>query len=237
MKRRKHKRKKNHVIIVTSDAVDANVKQLRIRPWLLQLVIIVFCVIVGVVIGLFLYENEVWKAANQKTAAQKEVVAQLEEQKKALESEVESLNNKINILSETVNQKTQTENELSAQLEKQNTPTEFPLTGSASYEEIAEGDPMCVFKAAVGITVVATGGGIVSAVNDDGEYGHCVWIDHGNGYVTIYRNQGDVLVNQGDKVAQGTTLYVIGEENTTLGYQMMKDGAYINPMDMLAISG
>ena len=62
-------------------------------------------------------------------------------------------------------------------------------------------------------------------------------MDHGNGYVTIYRNQGDAMVKQGDSVVQGTTLFMIGEDNTKLGYQMLKDGTYINPMDMLAISG
>jgi len=89
----------------------------------------------------------------------------------------------------------------------------------------------------VGVTVVATASGTVSAVNDDGEYGHSVWVDHGNGYITIYRNQGEVIVKQGDTVAQGTTIYMIGEENTKLGYQMLKDGNYISPMDMLSISG
>ena len=34
MKERKHKRKLNHVLILTSDAADANVKQFRIRAWL-----------------------------------------------------------------------------------------------------------------------------------------------------------------------------------------------------------
>ena len=41
----------------------------------------------------------------------------------------------------------------------------------------------------------------------------------------------------GDTVVQGTTLFVIGEDNADLGYQMQKDGSYINPMDMLEISG
>ena len=38
-------------------------------------------------------------------------------------------------------------------------------------------------------------------------------------------------------MVQGTTLFVIGEDNADLGYQMQKDGSYINPIDMLAISG
>ena len=44
-------------------------------------------------------------------------------------------------------------------------------------------------------------------------------------------------MNVGDSVVQGTTLFVIGEDNADQGYQMQKDGSYINPMDMLAISG
>lgn len=237
MERKKHKRKTNHVVIVTSDAVDANVKQFRIRPWLFQLIVIVVCVAIGAGIGYLYYEDKIWEAASAKSAVQQEAMAQLEEQKKELESEVESLKSKITILSETVNQKTQTESELAAQLEKQSTPTEFPLTGSASIEEAAEGDPICIFTASVGTTVVATASGTVTAAGDEEEYGHNLWIDHGNGYITIYRNQGEANVKQGDKVVQGTTLFLIGEENTRLGYQMMKDGVYINPMDMLAISG
>lgn len=85
--------------------------------------------------------------------------------------------------------------------------------------------------------VVATAGGTVINVNDDSEYGHNVWIDHGNGYVTIYRNKGTVTVKQGDKVVQGTTLFLIDEDSTQLGYQMMRDNVYISPMELLAISG
>ena len=79
--------------------------------------------------------------------------------------------------------------------------------------------------------------GTVTAVNDDPEYGHNVWVDHGNGYTTIYRNQGEVKVKQGETVTQGTTLFLITDNSSKLGYQMMKDGAYVNPMDMLEISG
>ena len=96
---------------------------------------------------------------------------------------------------------------------------------------------MCIFSCTTGSMVVATAGGTVIAVNDDGEYGHNVWVDHGNGYVTIYRNQGEVKVKQGQTVRQGNTLMMITDENSKLGYQMMKDSAYINPMELLNISG
>ena len=244
MQRKKHKRKMNHVVIVTSDAVDANVKQFRIRPWVLQLIILLLCVIIGVLIGVLVYEGQIWEAVSRSNTEKQETILALQEEcqtlvdeKKALESQIAELNEEIQILSNTVNEKVQTENELKAQLEQQSLPTDFPLNGSASMEEITSGDPMCVFTASVGITVVATANGTVTAVNDDGEYGHNVWVDHGNGYVTVYRNQGDPTVKEGDSVVQGTTLFMIGEDNTKLGYQMLKDGVYISPMDMLAING
>lgn len=244
MERKKHKRKTSHVVIVTSDAVDANVRQFRIPPWLVKLLIMAGCVLIGAVIGYLAYQAPVLEQAAEASSAAQEALTQmeqekltLEEEKKELEIQVESLNNKITILSETVNQKTQAESQLAAQLEQQNTPTEFPLTGSASIQEVTEGDPICILNASVGVMVVATAGGTVMAVNDDTEYGHNVWVDHGNGYITIYRNQGDTSVKAGDKVSQGTTLFIIGENNTVLGYQMMKDGAYINPTEMLVISG
>ncbi len=244
MQCKKHKRKTNHVVIVTSDAVDANVKQFRIKPWMLHIIIGVLCVVIGALMGCLIYEEELWEAANRHSNELRNAMNILEDEKQVLQEEkeallleIDSLNDQILILSETVNQKVQNETELKEVLEGQYLPTEFPLTGSASMEEFTEGNPICVFTASAGIMVVSTAGGTVAAVNDDSEYGHNVWIDHGNGYITIYRNKGEVIVKQGDEIVQGTTLFLIGEDNTTLGYQMMKDGAYISPMEMLAISG
>lgn len=244
MQRKKHKRKMNHVVIVTSDTVDANVKQFRMKPWVLQTVILLLCVVIGIVIGCFVYEEQVWETVNRKNEVKQEEIvklesekANLEQEKHALESQMAELNEQIQILSATVNEKVQSENALTEQLEKMSMPTEFPLTGSASMEENAEGNPICIFNASVGTTVVATASGTVTAINDDDEYGHNIWIDHGNGYVTVYRNSGEPTVKKGDSVVQGTTLFIIADENGKLGYQMLKDGEYIHPMDMLSISG
>ena len=62
----------------------------------------------------------------------------LAEQNSKLEAQVTEQAEEIQILSDTVSQKVQSESELSATLEKQSLPTEFPLTGSASMEEVTE---------------------------------------------------------------------------------------------------
>lgn len=197
----------------------------------------ILCAVLGACAGYFYFVNGIREEMDRVISAQQEQFTALEQEKAELESQIVSLKETIRILSDTVNQKTQNENLLSEQLERQTTPTEFPLTGAATMEMATEGDPMCIFTATDGAMVVATAGGIVTAVNDDSEYGHNVWVDHGNGYVTVYRNSGEVKVKQGEMVMQGTTLFLIEDENSKLGYQMLKDGIYIDPMEMLAISG
>lgn len=244
MGRKGHKRKNSHVVIVTSDAADGRMKQFRIRPWILQTLIIIACVFVGGVIGYFIYAEDIWAARQQRTALQDDAIstleqekAELEEQINALNAEIESLNGNVKILSETVAQKVQREDELSEKLEQQSLPTKFPLKGLATMEEVTEGDPICIFSSSSGSMVVATANGTVVVVNEDPEYGNNVWVDHGNGYTTIYRNRGEVKVKQGETVTQGATLMLITDDDSKLGYQMMKDGAYVDPMDMLDISG
>lgn len=246
MGRKRHKRKNNHVVIVTSDATDSKMRQFRIRPWILQTVVIFQCVIIGALIGFFLYEKDAWaeelvqaEEENETIAALEQENAQLEEKIAGLNGEIDALNEEIRILSDTVTQKAQTESELAEQLEKQTMPTEFPLTGKTSMEETtdASGNPICVFTASEGSMVVAAANGSVIVVNEDPEYGNNVWVDHGNGYTTIYRVGGEVKVRQGETVTQGETLFVVTGNDSKLGYQIMRDNVYIDPMEVLAISG
>ncbi len=234
---KRHKRKKRQMVIIASDAVDAGVEQFRYHPWMIRIIVLLLCVLLGVGIGFVYFISGVWTEQQQQTVDWQAQIAELEQGKAELENEILALNDTIQIMSETIKQKTESEMQLSEQLQKQYLPTRFPLTGSATMEEATEGDPMCIFTAMGGAMVVATAGGTVTAVNDDSVYGHNVWVDHGNGYVTVYRNVGQVKVKKGEMVTSGTTLFLVGEEGGKLGYQMMKDGVYINPMDMLAISG
>ncbi len=255
MESKKHKRKRNHVVIVTSDAADASVKQFRISPWVVWLVVAVFCVLIGTGLGYLMYEDQIWSMANDKIDVYKEEIKDLEKQLAAKDEEVaarqeefaaqckdyekqiEELNEKLTIMGDTVNQKVEEVNVLQEQMDAMYNPIMLPLTGGASIEEVSEGDPMCVFTASEGALVVATAGGSVMEIVEESEYGYKVSIDHGNGYVSIYRNQGEPKVKQGDTVMQGATIFVIDADNLKLGYQIMSDNVYINPMEMMHIEG
>lgn len=246
MERRGHKRKNNHVVIVTSDATDVKMRQFRVRPWILQTIIAFQCAIIGALIGFFLYEKDAWARDLQRAEEENATIAALEEERDGLHSqiaglndEVADLNEKVRILSDTLTQKAQSESELAERLEKQALPTEFPLTGKTNMENTVDagGNPVCVFTASNGSMVVATANGTVIVVNEDSEYGNNIWVDHGNGYVTIYRADGEVKVRQGETVTRGATLFLITGDNGRLGYQMMRDSTYIDPMEVLVISG
>ena len=248
MKTKKHKRKTNHVVIVASDAADAGVRHLRLNHWVFRILSAVFCIIVGCVLGIVIYGGqyraEVRENANEKIAGVQAANQELQEQLAAVESEnldmqsqVIALNSKIDLLSDTVNQKTEEVNALEEELRRQNIPSHFPMTSSASIEEITEGELACVLNGTEGAVVVAAATGVVTEVGEDTDYGVRVVLDHGNGYVTIYRNKGKSLVKIGDTVTQGGALYYIGSDNTKLGYQIQQDGVYINPMQLIDISG
>lgn len=237
MEPKKHKRKIKRYIILTSDATNNVDRQIRLYPSAILILILLFCGVVAAGI-LYVAENDLFQSmAAQNQQRQTLMLQDLEEKNKALEEEVKNLSSNVIVLSETLQQKVDSETKLQAELTELSLPTDFPLNRAASITESTEGNPMCIFAASEGSFVIAAAKGTVIAVEDDAEYGHSITIDHGNGYVTVYKNKGDVQVKVGDEIMKGMTLYIVGEENTSLGYQMMLEETYINPMEMLAISG
>lgn len=96
---------------------------------------------------------------------------------------------------------------------------------------------MLIFSASSGINVLTTGTGTVEVVDADETYGTRIVIDHGNGYQSIYRNSGTSLVKQGESLGKGYILFSIGKDNMELGYQIMLNEEYIDPMTMIEING
>lgn len=237
MSKNRHKRKVSHILIYTTDAVDADMKQVRIHPWVLAGVTLIVCCVLGAVIGYAVYEGELWERIREHDASQNAALIAAQDEKDALQEKIDEQDAKIEMLSITIQDQTQQIEELQAQIAEQSVPTDYPLTGSASMTVITDGDPMVEFTATEGSTVVAAGKGVVTAVEEDEVYGNRVVIDHGNGYVSIYRNKGESQVKAGDEVASGTTLFMVTEDNRQLGYQIKENDVYIDPTTIIAIKG
>ncbi len=70
--------------------------------------------------------------------------------------------------------------------------------------------------------------------------GQKIFIDHGNGWQSVYAHLEDVFVKTGDVVKKGQSIGIVGQpglnevmEGPHLHYSLLKDGKVVNPRDYL----
>lgn len=91
------------------------------------------------------------------------------------------------------------------------------------------------FTADIGTAVHATGDGVVETVEVSGwGYGQCIVINHGYGYKTRYAHLSAFKVKQGQKVARGQLIGLVGNTGKSTGphlhYEVEKGGEKVNPV-------
>lgn len=176
------------------------------------------------------------ESANKSVSELNAQLQQAKDEKRQFELENSELKEKVSILSETVNDKVN-----QAQKEaKSREPSGFPLKGTASYNENEtelDGHPIAYFEVAAGVAVIATANGKVSSITGSKADGYAITVDHGNGYCSVYRNGSEPKVGEGDEVTKATELFVIDAEHKKLGYQIIKNDNYIDPLELMEIYG
>lgn len=232
------KRRNRFALLLVTEKDDGTMKQHTISSALVEVAAAVLFMIAVAVICKFIYDGITLKEARQEIVNQIITINNLTDENEALSVENSTLSNKVTVLSEAVSMKVATEDAISQEMVENAMPKGFPLSsGNTTMEEVEEGEPMLVFTAVQGVNVVTSGTGTVVSVSADEEYGNRIIIDHGNGYQSIYRNSGAALVKNGESLGKGYILFSIGEENQELGYQIMKDEEYIDPMMIIDING
>ncbi len=179
-------------------------------------------------------------AANNSILALRMQSEEIIEENSRLVSENEKLQEKVDILSDTVNDKLYQEEQREAQRAKSCMPSGFPLKGTASYnanETELDGQPIAYFQVAPGTGVIATANGTVSSVAGSSGNGYIIMVDHGNGYFSVYRNGSKPKVDEGDEVTKATELFVIEAGQERLGYQIIQENQYINPLEFMETYG
>ncbi len=247
MKKGKKKTKINYFLLLVSDSPTKKVKKFKYTRarinFIKTLIALFFLALLGYV-AFSSYQNMV---VMNREAAFTAKIKELEEANAVLTQERDELADKVTILSKTVNEKVDAEKIL----EEKNLPKGFPLSGIAAMEETQEtiegeeGDeirPMLLFDADEEVSVVATGGGTVCHREMDNEYGYQIHIDHGNGYITIYRSGTTPKVDVGNEVTRGTLLFEMKEDEDNeladkMAYQVTLDGEYVVPTEVLEING
>lgn len=263
MELKRRKSKVSYTVMVTSDSAKKSMREFHLRAGAVGAVTLLVFLLVVFVICYMVYSSIALSDSVERSKGQQEQITRLQEEKSQLELKNQELADKVSILSETVNQKVEVEQALAAEKEEIHIPKGFPLSGSAQIETAEEAAANAeaqgteedeaalpedtveeeidrneiVFAASEGINVIAAGAGTVTVVDADVKYGNTISIDHGNGYVTTYRNAGSPVVKSGDEVTRGAILYVVGEDNKRMGYSITKEGTYIDPMEIIEING
>lgn len=251
------KRKITYTIILTSDSPAASHRRMHIRTGAIAVVSFVLFV---AVICYAVYSTITMGGYVERSAKQVEQIVQLKEENEKLSAENKTLGDRAASLEETLKSKEAQEHELVAAHEENYIPRGFPMSGAAQIleedtaaqteegQEQAEDDDALkveakdewkerVFVSTEGTKVVATAPGTVKEVREaEGEVSYVI-IDHGNGYITTYRNLGSPIVEEGSQVVKGVALFLVGEDNTETGYSIRKDEGYVDPLELIEIKG
>ncbi len=102
-----------------------------------------------------------------------------------------------------------------------------PFTGKPAFHSGID------FSSHEGTGIKAVADGVVVWAGKNGGYGNLVEIDHGNGYVTRYAHNSQILVKVGDKVTAGQLISKMGKTGRAtashLHFEVLKNGRKINP--------
>lgn len=237
----KSKNKKiNYHVLFMPDDDSAAVKKLSVK---IEVLIVFFAAIAFLIIAALTYclilSGEL-RGASRSILELKTQLQEITEENDLLVSENEELQEKVAILSDTVNDKIQQEEERAAEQAQSCIPSGFPLKSTASYNEDEtelDGQPIAYFEVAQGTGVIATANGTVSSIAGNSSSGYIIMVDHGNGYFSIYRNGSKPKVSEGDEVTKATELFVIEAGQERLGYQIIEENEYINPLELMEIYG
>lgn len=233
----KNKRKSKFALLIVTEKEDGTIRRHTVHSAIVELLAAILFVITVAVICNFVYNSITIKDARKEIVNQIITINNLTDENEALSVENSTLTSKVEVLSETVSKKAATEDAISQETVENALPKGFPLSGSATMKEAEESEPMLIFTAAGGVNIITSGTGIVVSVDADTEYGTRIVIDHGNGYQSVYRNNGSSLVKVGEELGKGYILFTVGEDNQELGYQILQNEEYIDPMLLIDISG
>ena len=255
-KPKKHRHKRHYTFMIISGDSDGSTKRLHLNHFKTQLLAYTCFAIALAIICYIIYAAMTINTLKGIPAEQRAALETLTNDNSVLQASNETLETEVEQLKAAINKRLEEEQQSLEEAETLAMPTGFPLTGTASMtnavddttsttitelteenKDEATGNPLVVFTTAEGSSIIASGTGTVLTVTTDAKFGNSVSIDHGNGYISIYRNAGDPLVTEGSQIDKGDIIFVVTKDNTSLGYQIQQDEKFIDPEDLIEING
>jgi len=178
----------------------------------------------------------------QEIISQQEVaVSELEDQTTVLQAEIEDMEASLHEAKVTIDANKNLKQQEEEKQTEETKPTSLPVdNASALPSEYTEEKQYVEFTTGMGTRVLATADGVVKSIvqeADHPELGYIVTVDHGNSYSSVYMMPILPQVNEGDKVARGTTLFTVDQDNLKLAYKIMINDIPVDPMEVMKIDG
>lgn len=199
-------------------------------------------IVIGLIISMMVHNHKLKTSLSEAERSVEELGAtntMLEETVTALNDQISADKEIFSKIEDTISKK---EEEEAASAEEAAVPNEIPVRNAKA---ILVEDPYMdsnggatngiVFSTTKGALVTATAEGTVIHVDSDDSnpfYTKGVVIDHGNGYITYYRLNGDVSTEEGIVVAPGDVIAVLTEDGY-VAYEIKKDGNFIDPRSLI----
>lgn len=240
MKKKKKKKKVKYHVLFVPNTATVGIKQFAFSlKFFTGIAAAVGVLLLAAFIYCYFLTNHIVEANASVNLLRGEVDV-LEQERDTLTVQNKELQDKVSILSDTINGQVEQQEAREAEEQKLHTPTGFPLKGTAAYNEeniSLDDQPIAIFTAGAGTSVIATATGTVSAIAGDAEVGYIIMVDHGNGYFSVYRNASEPKVTEGQEVTTATELYNIEAGKEELGYQIIEKDTYIDPLTLMEIYG
>lgn len=233
------KKHSKYAVMVVKEHEEGTITTHTLGTTLCEAILIAVFVIFAFCVCKLIYDSITMKKLKKDLVEQMAMVNNLTDENETLSVENNTLTAKVSVLSDTVSKKTATEDALTQEETENAIPKGFPLSSGTTTIDYSEmnGHPIAKLTASSGVNIISTGTGTVLSVEEDAEYGNRIIIDHGNGYKSIYRNKGEVLVKTGETLGKGYILFSVSSKNTDIGYQIMLNDEYVNPKDVIQIDG
>ena len=227
---------------ITKKKLNQKKVNLTMEIFMIALIALVFLSVFGFIRFIILEKkiNEMNRQVNELMSEQERITSEAAREQAELQDKLTILSGQVAV------QMVQNEEEATKRI-----PTALPVSGKVtilsdpSMNQTQEGEitpepsetMIVVFGVNTDSKVIASGNGTVSEVRYDPKYGNCITIDHGNGYQTLYLFQTEPKVSEGDEVLKGQLLYDVNTNNGKVGYQIIYEGTYLNPEDVMEIKG
>ncbi|MCR5119735.1 MAG: M23 family metallopeptidase [Lachnospiraceae bacterium] len=218
--------------------------------------LVVFAVIAGlivlVVLGVLNFSQKLndsefeTRMAQAETENMKVSLRASEENVRILEEKLKAEEKELEAVSSSLNSKNEELMEIKEKSENEHLPKKYPMRGNGAIvlpeeDEIDKDNPLpetaVYFKMFEGSKAVATGNGNIDSITEDEKYGTLIEIDHGNGYHSYYYGKGLVMVEQGQEIDSGEVLIYFTEDDHNFVYLIKNGSEYVDPMELMDISG